>query len=290
MNEYIIFSDSSCDIIPDVLEEWGVCSESLTFRFNDSDNEYANGDMDISDFYQKMRDGAVAKTSAINTQTFKESFEAQLKKGLDVLYIGFSSGLSTTCNSASVAAEQLSEKYPERKIICVDSLAASAGLGLLVKLATEEKSKGRSIEEVADFVKDIRGRICHWFTVEDLVYLKRGGRISPTVAFVGNMLGIKPILHVDDDGHLVSVSKVRGRKPSIVALAEKYTKLADDSFGKVYISHGDCRGDAEYLASLIEKEHGVKTEIITNVGSVIGAHSGPGTLALFFVSRTDVNR
>jgi len=290
MNEYIIFSDSSCDIIPDVLEKWGVCLESLTFRFNDSDKEYANGDMDISNFYQKMRDGAVAKTSAINTQTFKESFEAQLKRGLDVLYIGFSSGLSTTCNSASVAAEQLSEKYPERKIICVDSLAASAGLGLLVKLATEEKSKGRSIEEVADFVKDIRGRICHWFTVEDLVYLKRGGRISPTLAFVGNMLGIKPILHVDDDGHLVSVSKVRGRKPSIAALAEKYTKLADSSFDKVYISHGDCRGDAEYLAALIEKEHGVKTEIITHVGSVIGAHSGPGTLALFFVSRTDVNR
>ena len=290
MNEYVIFTDSSSDIAPEVLAAWGVESISLTFRFGDSDKEYHNGEMAIADFYQKMRDGGVAKTSAVNTQAFKEAFEKILKEGRDVLYIGFSTGLSTTCNSAITAKEMLCGEYPDRKILVVDSLAASAGLGLLVKLAVEKRAEGASIEETASYVESLKLRLCHWFTVEDLVYLKRGGRVSPTVAFVGNMLGIKPILHVDDEGHLVNVTKVRGRKPSIAALADKYTELADPDFGRVYISHGDCLADAEYLASLIEKKHGVKTEIITYVGSVIGAHSGPGTLALFFVSRDGATR
>ena len=290
MNEYIIFTDSSSDISPEILSDWGVSSLSLTFRFNGEEKEYYNGDMNIADFYQRMREGGVAKTSAVNTQSFKDAFEAVLKEGRDILYIGFSTGLSTTCNSATAAAQLLRDEFPERKIITVDSLAASAGLGLLVKLAVDKRSEGATIEEVASYVESLRLRLCHWFTVEDLVYLKRGGRVSPTVAFVGNMLGIKPIMHVDDEGHLVNVTKVRGRKTSIAALADKYTELADHAFGKVFISHGDCLADAEYLASLIEKKHGVKTEIITYVGSVIGAHSGPGTLALFFVSRDCVQR
>ena len=290
MNDYVIFTDSSCDLSPEVLGEWGVLSCSLTFRFGGEDREYSNGEMDIADFYQRMREGGVAKTSAVNTQIFKDAFAKLLADGKDVLYIGFSTGLSTTYNSAASAAEMLLSEYPERKIITVDSLAASAGLGLLVKLAVDEKNAGKSIEEVASYIEGLRLRLCHWFTVEDLVYLKRGGRISPTLAFVGNMLGIKPVMHVDDEGHLVNVTKVRGRKTSVAALADKYTELADPSFGKVFISHGDCLKDAEYLASLIENKHGVKTEIITYVGSVIGAHSGPGTLALFFVSREDAQR
>lgn len=290
MNDYVICTDSGCDIYPEVLREWGVPSLSLAFRFNDSEREYLNGEMDISDFYNKMREGGVAKTSAVNIQTFKEAFASILAEGKDVLYIGFSSGLSTTFNSAKSASEMLKIEYPERKVVAVDSLGASAGQGLLLKLAVDAKNEGKSIEEVAELVESLRLRLCHWFTVEDLVYLKRGGRVSPTVAFVGNMLGIKPVLHVDDEGHLVNVTKVRGRKTSIAALADKYTELADPSFAKVFISHGDCIKDAEYLASLIENKHGVKTEIITHVGSVIGAHSGPGTLALFFVSRPDVQR
>lgn len=290
MSKYVIFTDSSCDLAPEVLADWGVESLSLTFRFNDSEKEYYNGDMNIADFYQKMRDGGVAKTSAVNTQAFKEAFEKILADGKDVLYIGFSSGLSTTCNSAATAAKMLCGDFPERKIITVDSLAASAGLGLLVKLAVDKREAGESIEDVASYIEGLKLRLCHWFTVEDLVYLKRGGRVSPTVAFVGNMLGIKPVMHVDDEGHLVPVTKVRGRKTSIAALADKYTELADPSVGKIFISHGDCLKDAEYLASLIESKHGVKTEIITYVGSVIGAHSGPGTLALFFVSRDGAQR
>ena len=290
MKEYVIFTDSSCDLSPEILAEWGVSSVSLTFRFAGEDKEYASGDMPETDFYQRMRDGGVAKTSAVNTQCFKDAFEPVLKDGKDVLYIAFSSGLSTTCNSAITAADMLSAEYPDNKVVVVDSLAASAGLGLLLRLALDEKSAGKSIDEVAATLEAIKLRICHWFTVEDLVYLKRGGRVSPTVAFVGNMLGIKPILHVDDEGHLVNVTKVRGRRPSIAAIADKYTELADPSFGKVYISHGDCLADAELLASLIEKKHGVKAEIITYVGSVIGAHSGPGTLALFFVARDGSQR
>ena len=290
MNEYAIFTDSSSDISPEILSDWGVSSLSLTFRFDCEEREYHNGDMNIADFYQKMREGSVAKTSAVNIQSFKDAFETVLKDGRDILYIGFSTGLSTTCNSAIAAAQMLHDECPERKVIIVDSLAASAGLGLLVKLAVDKRAEGAAIEEVASYIESLRLRLCHWFTVEDLVYLKRGGRVSPTVALVGNMLGIKPVMHVDDEGHLVNVTKVRGRRTSIATLADKYTELADPAFGKVYISHGDCLPDAEYLASLIEKKHGVKTEIITYVGSVIGAHSGPGTLALFFISRDDVQR
>ena len=290
MNEYVIFTDSSCDISPEILAEWGVESLSLTFRFSDSDREYNNGDMNVADFYQKMRDGGVAKTSAINTQSFKEAFEKILADGRDIIYIGFSSGLSTTYNSAAVAAQMLRDEFPERIVITIDSLAASAGLGLLLRLAAEKRAQGASIDEVASYIESLKLRICHWFTVEDLVYLKRGGRVSPTAALVGNMLGIKPVLHVDDTGRLVNVTKIRGRKPSIIALVDKYTELVDPDFERIFISHGDCIEDAEYLASRIEAEHGVKAEIITYVGSVIGAHSGPGTLALFFVSRDCVQR
>ena len=284
MVDYKIFTDSACDIKKQVLSEWVVASASLSLRFTDSDTEYKNDEVDISDFYAKMQNGKIAKTSAVNTEGFVEIFEPTLKEGFDVLYIGFSSGLSTTYNSARLAAEELKPKYPERKIITLDSLCASAGQGLLIRLALDKKNEGKTIEEVAEYVQNTRLNVCHWFTVDDLVYLKRGGRISPTVAFVGNMLGIKPVLHVDDEGHLVNVTKVRGRRASIKALFDKYTELATDTkSGHVYISHAACENDAIELAKMIENAHGVKTEIITDVGPVIGAHSGPGTLALFFV-------
>ena len=286
MSNYRIFTDSACDIKNSLLSEWEVSSASLTFRFTDSDTEYKNDEMDISEFYTRMTEGKIAKTSAINENSFTELFEPALKEGCDVLYIGFSSGLSTTANSARIAAQGLRERYSDRKIITVDSLCASAGQGLLLRLALDKKAEGKSIEEVAEYIENTKLCICHWFTVNDLVYLKRGGRISPAVAFVGNMLGIKPVLHVDNDGHLVNVSKVRGRHAAISALADKYTELAKKTdSGLVYISHAFCENDAKELAAIIEKKHGVKTEIITDVGPVIGAHSGPGTLALFFVGK-----
>ena len=286
MNDFRIFTDSACDIKKATLEEWDVSSSSLTFRFTDSDTEYKNDDMAIEEFYTKMTEGKIAKTSAINTEAFTELFESGLKNGIDILYLAFSSGLSTTANSARIAAQDLKAKYPERKLLIVDSLCASAGQGLLLRLALDKKAEGKSIEEVAEYLESVKLNICHWFTVNDLVYLKRGGRISPTVAFVGNMLGIKPVLHVDNEGHLVNVTKVRGRRASIKALLDKYTELAKDTqSGYIYISHAFCEEDAKELAKMIEDKHGVKTQIITDVGPVIGAHSGPGTLALFFVGK-----
>ncbi len=284
MGNFVIFTDSGCDIKPEMLAEWGVPYKSLTFRFTDDNVEHSNEDMDTLTFYNRMRDGGIAKTAAVNVDEFADEFEEILKNGLDILYIGFSSGLSTTYNSARLAADQLRDKYPERKIITIDTLAASAGHGLLVYLAVEQKKKGATIDEVKAYVEDLIPRMGIWFTVDDLEYLKRGGRVSPTAAFVGNMLGIKPVLYMDDEGHLTPRMKVRGRRTAIATLAQKYAEMAvDHSNGTVFISHGDCIADAKLLASMLKDKHGVDVKVITDVGPVIGAHSGPGTLALFFV-------
>lgn len=286
-NDFIIMTDSGCDISPKLLKEWGVPFRSLNFRFDGSEKEYSNEDMSVSEFYAKMREGAVAKTSAVNIDGFATAFEEFCSKGLDIVYIGFSSGLSTTFNSARIAAAQVLEKYPERKIFTIDTRAASAGQGLIIKLALDKKNEGASCEEVANYVDNIKFRISIWFTVDDLVYLKRGGRVSATAAFFGNMLGIKPILHMDNEGHLVPVAKVRGRRTSINALADKYGELAEKLDGAdVFISHGDCISDAELLADILSKRYGAKVDLITDVGTVIGAHSGPGTLALFFIGKS----
>ncbi len=286
MSNYIIFTDSSCDLSQEMIEARGMHYASLSFRFDGGEKEYYNNEMPIKTFYDKMREGGVAKTSAVNTESFAAGFEKLLSEGKDILYIGFSTGLSTTFNSARLAAEQLKEKYPERKILLVDTLAASAGIALLLDMVNDKKNEGATIEEAAAYAESIKLKICHWFTVDDLVYLKRGGRISPTAAFFGNMIGIKPVLHVDNDGHLINVSKVRGRRTSIMALADKYGATCDDEGKKrVYISHADCLEEAEELGRIINEKYGATTDLITDVGTVIGAHSGPGTIALFFVGK-----
>lgn len=283
MNDFIIYTDSACDLPDAMLTELGVKYRSLTFAF-DGEEEHGDRDMPTEDFYTKMRNGFIAKTSAINTESFRTAFEEEIAAGNDILYIGFSSGLSTTYNSGRFALENLKDKYPDRKLIAVDSLCASAGFGLLVYLAAKKKKDGATIEEVEQFVLNTRLNLCHWFTVDDLVYLKRGGRISPAATLIGTMLGIKPVLHVDDEGHLVPMSKVRGRQASIRAMAEKFGESAlDKSSGTVFISHGDCLDDAKMLESILADEYGATVELITSVGPVIGSHSGPGTLALFFV-------
>lgn len=285
MNNFVIYTDSACDLKPDVLKSINVECIQLSFRFDNDDKDYLNNEMDIKTFYDRMRKGETAKTSAINPETFSHRFEELLSEGRDILYIGFSSGLSTTFNSARIAADELKAKYPERKIICVDSLCASAGQGLLVYLALQKKNAGATIEETAKFVEDNALSLCHWFTVDDLVYLKRGGRISPTVALVGGILGIKPVLHVDNEGKLVSVSKVRGRKASLNALLDKYGELAKDTKGTVYISNADCSEDVEYLKEQFKGQYKTEVEIVTDIGPVIGAHSGPGTMAVFFLGK-----
>lgn len=286
MNNYVIYTDSACDIAPEILEEWGVRVIPLTFMFQDEDKQYSNYDLSAKDFYGKMREGKVAKTSAINIATFKEEFGKILADGCDLLYIAFSSGLSTTYNSAHLAVEELKEEYPDRKIITVDTLSASAGMGLLVYLTVQKKNEGASIEQAAQFAYNNRLNLCHWFTVDDLVYLKRGGRVSPTVAFVGGLLGIKPIMHMDNDGKLINMFKARGRKAAIQAIADKYGELSiTPNKGTVFISHGDCIDDAKALADVVKNTYGVEVKIFADIGPVIGAHSGPGTLALFFLGK-----
>ena len=286
MNAYTIITDSGCDLSKEKLAALGVRELCLTFRFNDSDTEYKSGDMPIAAFYQQMRDGRVAKTSAVNYEEFREAFEEELKAGRDVLYIGFSSGLSSTSESAQVAAKELAEEYPDRKVIAIDTRCASAGEGMLVYLAAKMQAEGATVDETAAFVRERYMKMCHWFTVDDLVYLKRGGRVSAAVALAGAVLGIKPVMHVDDEGHLINMSKARGRKAAIKALAQKYVELLEDQEQKMYfISHSDCMEDALLLEELISQHNGQKADLITDVGPVIGAHSGPGTLALFFFGK-----
>lgn len=286
MNNYIIFTDSACDLTEETLKDWGVRYISLSYTFNDSPRQWGNYELPASEFYQKMRDGGVAKTSAVNIGQFTEAFEAVIDEGFDILYIGFSGGLSSTVSSAAMAANLLSEKFPARRIVVIDTLAASAGQGLLVRLAVDANNNGADLDGAAAVVRDNIMKLAHWFTVDDLVYLKRGGRVSAVSAFVGGMLGIKPVLHVDNEGHLIAMEKVRGRRTSLKLMAQKYAETAETpESGLVYISHGDCIDDANALAGMLKEAHGVDVDIITYVGPVIGAHSGPGTLALFYIAK-----
>ncbi|MBQ1411248.1 MAG: DegV family protein [Oscillospiraceae bacterium] len=286
MSPYVIITDSSCDIMPELLEKWEVPCVSLTVKFDEDAESFGNYDMPFDRFYDRMRKGGVARTSAANVETFKDAFTRYLQQGLDLLYLGFSSGLSTTVNSGRMAAQELMESYPQRKIVVVDTLAASAGFGLLVYLAVEEKRKGATLEQTAKFVEETKLKLCHWFTVDDLVYLKRGGRVSAAACFVGGLLDIKPMLHVDNEGHLINMSKVRGRRASVKGLADKYGELAQTpGEGPIFISHGDCIDDAKLLETMLKERYGASVTVITYVGPVIGSHSGPGTLALFFLGR-----
>lgn len=286
MNPYTIITDSGCDIEISLLDTWSVECADLTVRNVEDSRMYLNREVKPEKFYTEMREGTVFQTSAVNPEGFKRVFTDELEKGNDVICITLSSGISTTYQSAEIAAMDLADQYPDRKIIIVDSLCASEGEGLLVHLAVEKKKAGATIEELEAYVKETVPVLSHWFTVDDLKYLKRGGRISPTAAFAATVLDIKPVMHVDDEGKLVGVSKVRGRRQAIRALADKYSEMsADPDNGIYFISHGDCAGDAAILESMIEEKHGHKAAHIGYVGPVIGAHSGPGTLALFFVGK-----
>ena len=288
MSEFVIMTDSSCDLPAKLAEEMELTVLPL---YVDVDGQvYANyldeREIAFSKIYAKLRTKCPAKTSAVNMNDFLELMERLLAAGKDVLYIGFSSGLSGTYNAGAMAARELSEKYPERKIYAVDSLCASMGQGLLVYLAWQEKQKGRTIEQVRDFVEDNKLHLCHWFTIDDLMFLKRGGRISGATAIVGSMLSIKPVMHVDNDGHLIKVDTARGRKASIKALADRAGALGIDLDKQtVFISHGDCLEEANFLADIMRSRFNVKNVVISYVGPVIGAHSGPGTIAMFFLGR-----
>lgn len=284
MASYVIVTDSSADLSAQMAEKAGV--QVLPLRFTVEGQTYYNWpdnrEMDPKVFYRMLREGEVATTAAVNISQYLDMLEPILQSGTDVLVLSFSSGLSATYDSSRLAAEELREKYPQRKIFAVDTLCASLGQGLLVWHAAQLKDQGKSIEEVRDWVEENKLHLCHQFTVDDLHFLKRGGRISATTAVVGTMLKIKPVLHVDDGGKLVNIGKARGRRASLKALVDRMEETAIDPAGQtVFISHGDCMEDAEYVAGLVKERMGVQDVRINYVGPVIGAHSGPGTLALF---------
>lgn len=284
MSDYVIVTDSSADLPDSLVQELGV--EVLPLSFTVQGKTYHNypddREMDPKVFYKMLRDGEMATTSAVNVAEYTAMLEPLLQAGKDVLVLAFSSGLSTTYQSSVIAVNELSEQYPDRKICTVDTLCASMGQGLMVWLAVQEQRKGKSLEEVRDWVEENKLHLCHWFTVDDLHFLKRGGRVSAATAVVGTMLSIKPVLHVDDEGHLISMGKARGRGASLTALVDHMEQTVTD-VDTVFISHGDCLADAEKVAADVKKRFGTKDVVINNIGPVIGAHAGPGTVALFFL-------
>lgn len=281
--DFQIITDSCCDFPTPMYGQLGLTFVPLTVEFRGNTFDDKNDDT-LKDMYQGLRAGEVAKTSAVNPSRWSQAMEKALAAGKDVLVLAFSSGLSTTYQSAVIAAEELKDEYPDRKIQVIDTLCASMGQGLLVWYACKKRDEGLSLDEVAQWVLENRLHLCHWFTVDDLMYLKRGGRISAATALVGTMLQIKPLLHVDDEGHLINMTKTRGRKAAIDAMVKKAQELgAGYDNSTMFISHGDCLSDAEYLSRQLKEKCGVKDVVISYVGAVIGSHSGPGTLALFFL-------
>ena len=285
MSAYKIITDSGSDLTEQMLEELKVAKVSLSVLFR-GESRPDSVDEGIRSFYDALRAGEISTTSAVNPDGWASAIEPVLQAGQDALVMAFSSGLSTTYQSAVIAAGELTEKYPERKILVVDTLCASLGEGLLVWYACKKRDEGLDLEELRDWLEENKLHLCHWFTVDDLMFLKRGGRVSAATALVGTMLQIKPVLHVDDEGHLINVGKARGRKASIDALAAKVAELGEGFENEtMFISHGDCIGDAQYLASVLKEKYGVKHVHINHVGAVVGSHSGPGTLALFFMGK-----
>ena len=289
MNEYAIITDSTSDLSPSMLERYSIqvlpmevlLGDRIFLHYPDARN------MSFGAFYNQLRGAVEAKTTQINLQAYLETFEDILSTGKDVFYIGFSSGLSGSFGNAVKAAEELRPRYPSQKVAVIDSLSASTGEGLLVYHAALEKEKGKSIDELEQWALQNRLRVNHWFVVDDLFHLKRGGRVSSTAAVAGSMLGIKPLLKFDDQGKMAVADKIRSRKKSlkelVVRMEQNYQPCED---GSVFVSHGDCMEDAQFVEALIREKFAVSDVILNYIGPVIGAHSGPNTVALFYFGDT----
>ena len=284
MHDYHIITDSACDLPKNMVAELGITVVPLYVNFR---NECLCDSVDegIQTIYNGLRAGENASTSAINPTRWAEAMEPALKEGKDVLVVAFSSGLSTTYQSAVIAAEELKETYPDRTVTVVDGLAASLGQGLLVYLCAQMARDGKSLEETLAYAQSMLPHLSHWVTVDDLNHLKRGGRISATTAMFGTMLTIKPIIYVNDEGKLISVGKARGRKASLKTVADEVEKRLMDPSLPVFISHGDCEEDARLVAEDIQQRTGAEVKLINYVGPVIGAHTGAGVIAVCFIGK-----
>ena len=285
MRDFVITTDNTTDLPHDYYEKNHIEYLYLSYTL-DGKNYKKNAEMDPKEFYQRMRQGSMPTTSQANAEETMDTWRPILDSGKDILHLAFSSGLSGSCNSAKIAAEELRESYPDRKIIVVDSLCASLGEGLFVDYAVEMKKAGKDMEEIAGWLEAHKLNFCHVFTVDDLNHLYRGGRVSRAAAVLGTMINIKPVLHVDNEGHLIPLGKVRGRKKSLIKLVDMMEeRIGDwrDKQTKIFISHGDCLADAEYVKQLVQERFGYQDFLINIIGATIGTHSGPGTVALFFL-------
>ncbi|MDR3085140.1 MAG: DegV family protein [Christensenellaceae bacterium] len=279
------FSDSCADLPKAYAQRRGLTILPMPYSIEGRDYLDDFGEsLPYHDFYEKLRAGLAAQTAQISAERFKEAFMPCLQGGDDVFYLAFSSKLSGTYNSARLAALELEEEFPGRRVYVVDSLSASMGQGLLMDHILDLRDEGRPAEEITAWAEENKGRLCHWFTVSDLDFLKRGGRVSSAAAFFGTMLSIKPVLHVDDEGGLTPVQKTQGRAKSIRALFEHLKDTAfEPSAQRIFISHGDHLADAESLAKMLREELGVSDIQFGYIGPLVGSHSGPDTIALFFL-------
>lgn len=287
MSKYIITTDSASDLPKDYVKKENLYVQPLFYNFDDQVYGGKNN-LDYKDFYNRMRQGEMPVTNAIIPEEMTNGLRPFLEEGYDILHLAFSSGLSSSCQNAFLAAKELEEEFPDRRITVVDTYAASLGEGLLVHKALQLKKQGKSMEEVAKWVEDNRDHLCHLFTVDDLFHLHRGGRVSKTVAVIGTMINIKPVLHVDNAGELKMLKTVRGRKKSLINLVDRMEDLCkgyEEQNDVVFISHGDCLEDAQFVADLVKQRLGIQNFVIDYVSPTIGAHSGPGTIALFFMGR-----
>jgi DegV family protein with EDD domain len=285
MSSYVIITDSSADLSAELLAKYEIGCLQLEVTL-EGEGSHPNNEIDPKPFYDALRAKKGATTSASSPAAFRETFKSYLDAGKDILYLGFSSGLSSTYNAGFIAARELREEYPDRKILTVDTLCAALGEGLIVLLAAKKREAGADIDTVCAYVKGLIPHLAHWFTVDDLFFLKRGGRVSGATAVVGSMLQIKPVMHVDNAGHLIKVTTARGRRGSLDALVQRMKdSLLDHPDQTVTIGHGDCPEDAKYVADRIRETMGLEVEVIDYVGPVIGAHAGPGVVALFFLGK-----
>ena len=286
MCKFDIFTDSSADLPKVIVDEYKIQVMQLEVTIGDNE-PILNKDVDITDFYNQLREGANAKTSAVTLGYFEEHMRESLKAGRDILYLGFSSGLSATYNNGVMMLKELEEAFPERKILHLDTLCASAGQGLLVYHAAKLREAGSSMEEIFEKILAVKDYIHHQVTVDDLFFLKRGGRLDATSAVVGTILKVKPLIVMDEEGHLQNVAKTRGRKNAIKEMYEnlKATEQLDE-LGYVFISHADCKEDAVALEEMVKEDFPSVEVVICEIGPVIGAHTGPGGLALCYLGKT----
>ena len=290
MRDFVIITETTADLPASYIEENGLVIVPLYYQID----ETVYGEekhLESKDFFDAMRNGATPTTSASNPDTLRKKYIELIESGKDILHLAFSSGLSCSYNNASFVAEDLKEEYPDAKITVIDTLCASLGQGLIVNSAVQLKQQGKSIEEIAEWIEAKKLNLCHQFTVDELIYLYRGGRLKKSSAILGTIINIKPVLHVDNEGHLVPLAKVRGRKKSLNALVDNMIAALDgydfDIENEwVYISHGDCQEDAEYVKKQIEERIGAKNFLINYLSPTIGSHAGPGTVALFHYGKT----